>query len=149
MGFCNLDEMAEFPREAPEFERNLARSGVHLVKFWFSVSRGEQRRRLLEREGHPLKQWKLSLIDLASLNRWDDYTVAKNAMGAGTNSDFAPWTVAKSDCKKRARSNAIRYVLHLMPYSDKDIERIGPLDPLLVGRASDVYEFGEWMSLKV
>jgi polyphosphate kinase 2 len=143
MGFCDTDEVGEFLREAPEFERNLARSGVHLVKFWFSVSRDEQRRRFLERERHPLKQWKLSPIDLASLDRWDDYSDAKNAMFASTDLDFAPWTVVKSDCKKRARLNAIRYVLHLMPYTGKDVDRIGPLDPLLVGRAGDVYEFGE------
>lgn len=119
---------------------------MHLVKFWFSVSRDEQRRRFLERERHPLKQWKLSPIDLASLDRWDDYTEAKSAMFAATDSDFAPWTVVKSDCKKRARLHAIRYVLHMMPYADKDVARIGPLDPLLVGRASDVYELGERMS---
>ena len=149
MGFCTPDDVAEFLREAPEFERNLARSGVHLVKFWFSVSRDEQRRRFLERERHPLKQWKLSPIDLASLDRWDDYTEAKSAMFTASDSDFAPWTVVKSDCKKRARLNAIRYVLHLMPYTGKDVERIGPLDPLLVGRASDVYEAGEWTSPRI
>jgi polyphosphate kinase 2 len=144
MGFCTPDEVVEFLRETPEFERNLTRSGVHLVKFWFSVSREEQRRRFEERERHPLKQWKLSPIDVASLDRWDDYTEAKNAMFAATDTDVAPWTVVKSDCKKRARLNAIRYVLHLMPYAGKDVDRIGPLDPLLVGRASDVYELGEF-----
>ena len=143
MGFCAPDELAEFLREAPEFERNLARSGVHLVKFWFSVTHEEQRRRFLERERHPLKQWKLSPIDLASLDRWEDYTDAKNAMFAATDSDIAPWTVVKSDCKKRARLNAIRYVLHLMPYAGKEADTIGPLDPLLVGRPRDVYELGE------
>jgi len=144
MGFCTPDEVGEFLREVPEFERNLTRSGVHLVKFWFSVSRDEQRRRFAERERHPLKQWKLSPIDIASLGRWDDYTEAKNAMFAATDTDLAPWTVVKSDCKKRARLNAIRYVLHLMPYDGKDTERIGPLDPLIVGRAGDVYELGEF-----
>ena len=145
MGFCTPDEVSEFLREAPEFERNLTRSGVHLVKFWFSVSRDEQRRRFDERERHPLKQWKLSPIDVASLDRWDAYTEAKNAMFAATDTDVAPWTVVKSDCKKRARLNAIRYVLHLIPYTGKDVERIGPLDPLIVGRASDVYELGEFI----
>ena len=80
MGFCTDDEYAEFLRQAPEFERNLARSGVHLLKFWFSVSRDEQRRRFEERQHHPLKQWKLSPIDLASLDKWDDYTAAKETM---------------------------------------------------------------------
>ena len=143
MGFCTPDEYNEFMRQTPEFERTLARSGIHLIKFWFSVSRGEQRRRFKEREVHPLKQWKLSPIDLASLDKWDDYTKAKEAMFFYTDTADAPWTVIKSDCKKRARLNALRYVLHKMPYKEKDIDRIGALDPLLVGRAHVVYERGE------
>ncbi len=143
MGFCTADEYAEFMRQTPEFERNLVRSGVHLIKFWFSVSKGEQLRRFKEREAHPLKQWKLSPIDLASLDKWDDYTKGKEAMFFYSDTADAPWTVVKSDCKKRARLNAMRYVLHKLPYANKDIERIGPLDPLLVGRANVVYERGE------
>ena len=143
MSFCTGDELAEFLRQAPEFERNLTRSGVHLIKFWFSVSREEQRRRFREREKHPLKHWKLSPIDVASLDKWDDYTEAKKAMFVHTDTVEAPWTVIKSDCKKRARLNAIRYVLHKLPYAGKDVATIGPLDPLLVGRAYDVYETGE------
>jgi len=143
MGFCTGAELAAFLRQVPEFERNLTRSGVHLVKFWFSVSREEQRRRFMERERHPFKQWKLSPIDLASLEKWDDYTGAKNAMFHATDIDEAPWTVVKSDCKKRARLNAIRYVLHRLPYTGKVVEEVGLLDPLLVGRPSDVYEAGE------
>ncbi len=143
MGFCTPDEYAEFMRQTPEFERNLARSGVHLIKFWFSVSRDEQRRRFKEREAHPLKQWKLSPIDLASLDKWDDYTKAKEAMFFYTDTADAPWTVVKSNCKKRARLNAMRYVLHKLPYDNKDLDQIGPIDPLLVGRAHVVYERGE------
>ncbi len=143
MGFCTPDEYAEFMRQAPEFERNLVRSGVHLIKFWFSVSRNEQRRRFKERETHPLKQWKLSPIDMASLDKWEDYTKAKEAMFFYTDTADAPWTVIKSDCKKRARVNALRYVLHRLPYANKDAEAIGALDPLLVGRAHVVYERGE------
>jgi polyphosphate kinase 2 len=143
MGFCTPDEYAEFMRQVPEFERNLVRSGMHLIKFWFSVSRDEQRRRFKEREVHPLKQWKLSPIDLASLDKWEDYTKAKEAMFFYTDTADAPWTVIKSDCKKRARLNAMRYVLHKLPYTNKDIDAIGPLDPLLVGRANVVYERGE------
>ena len=143
MGFCTDDEYSEFLRQAPEFERNLVRSGIHLVKFWFSVSRGEQRRRFKEREAHPLKQWKLSPVDLASLDKWDDYTQAKEAMFFHTDTADAPWTVIKSDCKKRARLNAMRYILHKMPYEDKNQDRIGPIDPLLVGRASAVHEINE------
>ena len=143
MGFCSDDEYLEFMRQAPEFERNLVRSGVHLIKFWFSVSRDEQRRRFKERQVHPLKQWKLSPIDLASLDKWDDYTKAKEAMFFYTDTADSPWTVIKSNDKKRARLNAMRYVLHKLPYNNKDIDRIGPLDPLLVGRAHVVYERGE------
>jgi polyphosphate kinase 2 len=143
MGFCTDEEYLEFMRQAPEFERNLTRSGLHLIKFWFSVSRKEQRRRFKERKSHPLKQWKLSPVDLASLDKWEEYTKAKEAMFFYTDTADAPWTVIKSDCKKRARLNAMRYVLHKLPYSNKDIDRIGPLDPLLVGRAHVVYERGE------
>jgi polyphosphate kinase len=136
MGFCNQAEYDEFMRQAPEFERHLVRSGVHLVKFWFSVSRSEQRRRFKERKAHPLKQWKLSPVDLASLDKWDEYTLAKEAMFLSTDTSDAPWTVIKSDCKKRARLNALRYLLHRMPYANKDVSSIGSVDTLLVGRAS-------------
>jgi polyphosphate kinase len=143
MGFCTDDEYAEFMRQAPQFEHNLVRSGVHLVKLWFSVSQPEQQRRFAERQRHPLKQWKLSPIDLASLDKWDEYTQAKEAMFVHTDTNEAPWTVVKSDCKKRARLNALRYVLHLMPYTSKDVERIGGVDPLIVGRASSIFEQAE------
>ncbi len=143
MGFCSEAEYSEFMRQAPEFERHLVRSGVHLIKFWFSVSRKEQRRRFKEREAHPLKQWKLSPIDKASLDKWDDYTRAKEAMFFESDTADSPWTVIKSDCKKRARLNAMRYVLHKLPYANKDVERLGKLDPLVVGRAHVVYERGE------
>ena len=140
MGFCSDEEYNEFMRQTPEVERTLVRSGIHLIKFWFSVSRKEQRRRFKEREVHPLKQWKLSPIDLASLDKWDDYTKAKEAMFFHTDTAETPWTVVKSDCKKRARLNAMRYVLHKLNYTGKDIEAIGPIDPLLVGRPHVVYE---------
>ena len=143
MGFCTDYEYTEFMRQVPEFERMLARQGVHLIKFWFSVSREEQRRRFKERKVHPLKQWKLSPIDMASLDKWEDYTRAKEAMFFHTDTADAPWTVIKSDCKKRARLNALRYILHKLPYANKDPLRIGNLDPLIVGRANVVYERGE------
>jgi polyphosphate kinase 2 len=143
MSFCSDAEYTEFMRQVPEFERHLVRSGVHLVKFWFSVSRKEQRRRFKEREAHPLKQWKLSPIDKASLDKWDDYTRAKEAIFFETDTADSPWTVIKSDCKKRARLNAMRYMLHKLPYTNKDLGRLGKLDPLIVGRAHVVYERGE------
>jgi len=136
MGFCSDAEYDEFLRQTPEFERQLVRSGVHLFKFWFSVSRAEQRRRFKERKLHPLKQWKLSPIDLASLDKWDDYTRAKEAMFLHCDTSDAPWTVIKSDCKKRARLNAMRYLLHRIPYARKDLATIGAVDPLIVGRPS-------------
>jgi polyphosphate kinase 2 len=146
MGFCTDHEYQEFMRQAPEFERNLVHSGIHLIKYWFSVSKTEQRRRFREREAHPLKQWKLSPVDMASLDKWDEYTKAKEAMFFHTDTADSPWTVIKSDCKKRARLNALRFLLHSFPYKAKDVARIGEVDPLLVGRAHIVYERGERMN---
>ena len=143
MGFCTEGEYQEFMRQAPEFERMLVRQGIHLFKFWFSVSRREQRRRFKEREVHPLKQWKLSPIDKASLDKWDEYTGAKEAMFFHTDTTDAPWIVIKSDCKKRARISAMRYLLHKLHYTNKNPELIGALDPLIVGRAQVVFERGE------
>jgi polyphosphate kinase 2 len=143
MGFCTDTEYREFIRETPQFERHLVHSGIHLIKFWFSVSREEQRRRFKERRAHPLKQWKLSPVDMASLDKWDDYTRAKETMFFETDTADAPWTVVKSDCKKRARLNAMRYVLHKLPYGNRELDQIGKLDPLIVGRANVVYERGE------
>ena len=143
MGFCNDEEYKEFLRQAPEFERNLVRSGITLIKFWFSVRREEQKRRFKDRETHPLKQWKLSPIDRASLDKWDNYTAAKENMFFYTDTSDAPWIVVKSNCKKRARLNAMRYLLHKVPYDNKDLKRIGKLDPLIVGRSNVIYEKGE------
>ena len=142
MGFCSPTEYAEFMRQVPEFERNLTRSGTHVIKFWFSVSQKEQRRRFKNRQVHPLKQWKLSPVDLASLDKWDDYTKAKEAMFFYTDTADAPWTVVKSDCKKRARLNAMRYVLRKFLYTDRQPKMIGSVDPLLVGRPHIVYDGG-------
>ncbi|WP_116791784.1 polyphosphate kinase 2 [Achromobacter dolens] len=135
MGFCSQEEYLQFLRQVPDFERHLVTSGIHLVKFWFSVSQEEQRRRFLQRKVHPLKQWKLSPVDLASLDKWDDYTRAKEAMFAHTDTADAPWIVVKSDCKKRARLNAMRYVLSRLPYEGKSGAPELALDPLIVGRA--------------
>ncbi len=143
MGFCTDAEYEEFLRQTPEFERQLVRSGVHLFKFWFSVSRAEQRRRFKERQGHPLKQWKLSPIDMASLDKWDDYTRAKEAMFVHCDTSDAPWTVIKSDCKKRARLNTMRYLLSRLTYTKRDLAVIGPVDPLVVGRPSLVPSVGD------
>ncbi len=143
MGFCELDEVNEFLREAPEFERMLARDGITLVKFWFSVSRTEQLRRFVRRQLNPVKRWKLSPVDLASLDKWDEYTEAKEAMFFYTDLPDAPWTVVKSNDKKRARLEAMRYVLSRVPYQDRDELVVGRPDPLIVGPAQLLHEKGE------
>jgi len=140
MGFTSPTEYLEFMRQAPELERMLVRADIHLVKLWFSVSRGEQRTRFLIRQIDPVRQWKLSPMDLASLDRWEDYTEAKEAMFFYTDTADAPWTVVKSNDKKRARLEAMRHVLHRFDYDGKDTEVIGVPDPLLVGAGSSVLE---------
>ncbi|MDO4897289.1 MAG: polyphosphate kinase 2 [Moraxella sp.] len=143
MGFCTEEEYKTFMRHVPQFEKMLVESGIHLIKFWFSVTREEQKARFASRENDPLKQWKLSPVDKASLDKWDDYTLAKEAMFFNTDSAEAPWIVIKSDCKKRARLNAMRYVLNKLSYEDKDERQIGNIDPLIVGRAGTLYEKDE------
>jgi len=120
MGFCNMDEVREFLRSAPEFERMLVRSGVHLLKFYFSVSKEEQLNRFTRRETDPLKQWKLSPVDRESQDKWSDYTKAKEDMFFFTSTLDAPWTVIKSDDKKRARINTIRYLISRFDYPERN-----------------------------
>ncbi|MTH33832.1 polyphosphate kinase 2 [Paracoccus limosus] len=143
MNFCSPSEYLEFMRQAPEFERMLVRSGIRLYKYWFSVSRDEQRARFTARETDPLKRWKLSPIDLASLDRWDDYTEAKEAMFFYTDTADAPWTIVKSNDKKRARLNCMRHFLSTLDYPDKDLSVLQPADPLIVGHASHVLHQSE------
>jgi polyphosphate kinase 2 (PPK2 family) len=138
MGFCTPTEYLEFMREAPEIERMLTRSGILLFKYWFSVTQGEQLRRFGEREKDPLKQWKLSPIDKASLDKWDDYTEAKEAMFFYTDTADAPWTIVKSDCKKRARLNCMKHFLSSLPYPNKDHLVVHHPDRLIVGSSSHV-----------
>ena len=145
MGFCTPAQYLEFMRQAPEFERMLVRDGVRLFKLWFSVSREEQLRRFQKRRKDPLKQWKLSPIDMASLDKWDEYTAAKEAMFFYTDTADAPWTVIKSDDKKRARINAMRFFLSQLDYPNKDPDVAVEPDPLIVGPASVIYEEGERM----
>jgi polyphosphate kinase 2 len=143
MGFCSAPEYLEFMRQAPDLERMLVRSGVHLVKLWFSVSQLEQRTRFLIRQVDPVRQWKLSPMDLASLDKWEQYTEAKEAMFFYTDTADAPWTVVKSNDKKRARLEAMRHVLNRFPYDGRDPEIVYPTDPRIIGSARDVFEQGE------
>jgi polyphosphate kinase 2 len=143
MGFCEPSEYLEFMRQTPEFERMLTRSGVRLYKYWFSVTQEEQRRRFASRETDPLKRWKLSPIDKASLDKWDDYTEAKEAMFFYTDTADAPWTVIKSDDKKRARLNCMLHFLSTLDYPDKDLKVAHAPDPLIVGQAGHVIHKSE------
>jgi polyphosphate kinase 2 len=143
MGFCERDEYEEFMRQAPDFERMITRDGIILIKFWFSVSRKEQLTRFTIRRIDPVRQWKLSPMDLASLDRWDAYTDAKQAMFWYTDSDHAPWTVVRSNDKKRGRIEAMRYLLSRLDYPEKDHEIVGTPDPLIVGPPTEIYETGE------
>lgn len=137
MGFCSDDEYAAFMRQAPEFERLIADDGTHLTKFWFSVTRREQRTRFAIRQIDPVRRWKLSPMDLESLDRWEQYSAAKEAMFAGTDTDPSPWISIRSNDKKRARLNAMRYFLSQFSYEGKDEGVIGEVDPLIVQRGSE------------
>jgi polyphosphate kinase 2 len=138
MGFCTPNDYLEFMRQCPEFERMLVRSGILLFKYWFSVSRDEQRKRFQSRETDPLKQWKLSPIDRASLDKWDDYTEAKEAMFFYTDTADAPWAIVKADDKKRARLNCMQHFLSSLPYADKDHSIVTGADRLIVGAGAHV-----------
>jgi polyphosphate kinase len=132
MDFCKPNEYLEFMRQTPDLERMLTRSGVQLYKYWFSVTREEQRARFASRETDPLKQWKLSPIDRASLNKWDDYTEAKEAMFFYTDTADAPWTVVRSNDKKRARLNCMKHFLSTLNYPNKDLDVVGQPDPKII-----------------
>ncbi|MCI2397863.1 polyphosphate kinase 2 [Aliiroseovarius subalbicans] len=138
MGFCSPNEYLEFMRQTPEYERMLTRSGIRLYKYWFSVTREEQKRRFDSRQDDPLKRWKLSPVDIASLSKWDDYTEAKEAMFFYTDTADAPWTIVKSNDKKRARLETMRHFLSTIDYPDKDETIAHAPDPLIIGHASQV-----------
>jgi polyphosphate kinase 2 len=132
-GFCTDDERAHFFQQVVPFEAMLADDGIHLFKFWLNVGRAEQLRRMLKRESDPLKQWKISRIDVEGLYKWDAYTAAISDTLSRSHSPAAPWTVIRSDDKRRARLNAIRTVLHGLSYDRKDAGAIGPIDPSTCG----------------
>ncbi|PID45000.1 MAG: polyphosphate kinase 2 [Proteobacteria bacterium] len=140
MGFCSESQYLGFMRQTPDFERMLVQSNIIFLKLWFSVSREEQFRRFQQRRNDPLKQWKLSPVDLASLDKWEEYTKAKEDMFFYTDTADAPWAVVKSDDKKRARINAMRYVLSKANYPDKNTDVAVNPDPLIVGSVAEIHE---------
>lgn len=142
MGFSADRDYRRFMRHVPMLERMIVDSGIKLIKLYFSVSQKEQLRRFEGRAKDPLKQWKVSAVDMMSKDKWREYTEAKEAMFLLTNFEVAPWTIIKSDDKKRARINAMRHVLHLMDYKDKNIEVTGPPDPSIVAYSHEVYTAG-------
>ena len=133
MGFCDEADWQRFYYECPRFEEMLIASGVNLVKFWLTVTQKEQLKRFDDRRSNPLKRWKLSPIDEASLDKWEDYTEAREDMFAHTDTDHAPWTVIKTNDKRRARINAIRAFLIPLDYPEKNPKAVGEIDPLIVG----------------
>ena len=137
MGFATDHDYGQFMRHVPLFEEMLVASGITLTKYWFSVTQSEQRTRFIIRQVDPVRQWKLSPMDLDSLDRWDDYTEAKEQMFRLTDSDIAPWTTIKSNDKKRARLNAMRHFLSRFDYDGKNPEVVGTPDPLIVKRGID------------
>ena len=143
LGFCSPAENLRFLRDVTTFEELLVNDGFHLFKFWFSVSREEQMRRFLSRAQDRLKQWKISDVDVKSLSLWDEYTEAKKTMFAATDTKVAPWVVVKSDDKKRARLNCMRYVLRDLPYEQDAVMRVRKPDNKLIGPAKKIYAPGE------
>jgi polyphosphate kinase len=143
MGFCSDLQYQEFLAQTPAMEQALVDSGIHLVKLWFSVSKAEQRARFTTRQVDPVRRWKLSPMDIASLDKWDGYTEAKEAMFFYTDTADAPWTVIKSNDKRRARIAALRYLLYRLDYTDKDEALVGTPDARIVGPAASVFEDGE------
>jgi polyphosphate kinase 2 len=137
MGFATDEEYEQFMAQAPLFERMIVDSGIYLTKLWFSVTQAEQRTRFIIRQVDPVRQWKLSPMDLQSLDKWDAYTAAKEAMFLRTDTDFAPWTTVKSNDKKRARLNAMRHFLSRFDYEDKAPDVVGEPDPFIVARGRD------------
>jgi polyphosphate kinase len=142
MGFCTDEQYELFLAQVPQYERLLVDDGIKLTKFWFSVTPGEQQTRFAIRQIDPVRQWKLSPTDIALLDKWDEYTAAKVAMFERTDSPHAPWTVIRSNDKKRARLEAMRSLLAGLDYDGKDPGLVGRPDPKIVGRPANLQEIG-------
>ena len=142
MGFSSEKDYRMFIQQAPLLEKMIVDSGIHIVKLYFSVSRHEQLRRFQQRANDPLKQWKVSAVDIRSIDKWEEYTEAKEAMFLLTHTESAPWTIIKSDDKKRARINAMRHVLNVLDYEGKDLSVAQVPDPSIVASSLDIYTAG-------
>lgn len=137
MGFCTPDQTTHFLDQVPAVEQAITDDGIHLFKFWLNIGQEMQIKRFHDRRHNPLKAWKLSPIDLKALALWDDYTQARNRMLSATHTEFAPWTIIRSNDKRRARINALRTVLLTLDYEGKDLKNIGKLDPKVIGHGAD------------
>jgi polyphosphate kinase len=140
MGFCDQDQLADFLREAPVFEGMLVRDGITLIKLYLSIGRATQLKRLHNRHHDPLKQWKLSPIDIDGLDKWDEYSQAQEEMFRFTHTDVTPWTVVRANDKYRARLEGIRHILSAVSYDAKDKKAVGKPDPLIVGAGPEFFE---------
>ncbi len=138
MGFCTQAQTNVFLSEVADFERSLIRSGTHIIKFWLSISKDEQQRRFRGRQDNPLKRWKLSPVDIASMGKWDEYSIAIERMFHMSDTADTPWTVIRNEDKRRGRLNAIRVLLQLIEYDGRDLKKVGAIDPLIVGRAGNL-----------
>ncbi|MDH3580491.1 MAG: polyphosphate kinase 2 [Hyphomicrobiales bacterium] len=139
MEFCTNAQVEKFLAEAPDFEAMLARDGIRLFKFWLTIGRPMQLKRFHARRHDPLKQWKLSSIDLAAIEKWDNYTAAKEDIFRHTHTDAAPWTVIRANDKRRTRLNAIRHVLSTLDYAEKDAKVVAKPDPKIIGSGSEFF----------
>lgn len=140
MGFCTKEQSENFLLEVSEFERMLQRGGTIIIKFWLNISQEEQRKRFKERRVNPLKRWKLSPVDIASMEKWDDYSLAIERMFHATDTTDTPWTVIRNEDKRRGRLNAIRVLLQSVDYEGRDLKNVGPIDPLIVGRGGMLFQ---------
>lgn len=145
MGFCTPEQHQTFLQEAPKFEQMLVDEGIHVFKFWLNIGREMQMKRFHDRRHDPLKQWKLSPMDVASLDKWGDYTAKRNLMLKKTHTVTTPWTIVRSNDKRRARLNTIRHVLSNVDYDGKDWDAIGDVDPLILGQGPEFLRLHEAM----
>jgi len=140
MGFCTPEQHEKFLDETPHFERMISNEGIHFFKFWLNIGRETQLERFHDRRWSPLKNWKFSPIDIAGINKWDDYTKARDLMVERTHKEFAPWIIVRANDKRRARLAVIQRILSSLPYDGRDLDAIGKEDKKIVGEGSSFLE---------